>query len=67
MGMKSWSLQVRGVAPMYVPVVQTLVHETGSTVLQPDECMRAAHAAVQLATVTANIERMMKWDTGVQF
>lgn len=44
-----------------------LVHEPGSTVFHPHDCMQAAHAATQLATGTANIDLMMKWETGVQF
>jgi uncharacterized protein YutE (UPF0331/DUF86 family) len=44
-----------------------LVHEPGSTVFHPHDCMQAAHAATQLAIGTANIDLMMKWETGVQF
>ncbi|MBB6186658.1 DUF4145 domain-containing protein [Rhodanobacter sp. MP7CTX1] len=44
-----------------------LVHEPGSTVCHAHDCMQAVHAATQLATVTANIDLRMKWETGVQF
>lgn len=44
-----------------------LMHEPGSTICHSHDCVRAAHAAIQLATDNANIDLTMKWQTGVQF
>lgn len=44
-----------------------LVHEPGSTICRPHDCMQAAYAAVQLATGGASLDLRMKWETGVHF
>jgi len=44
-----------------------LIHEPASTVCLPRHCMMAARAAIDLAVGGADLELILKWETGAEF
>jgi len=43
------------------------MHEPGSTVCTPRDCLQAAHIAIQFATEAIDLSLTMKWQTGSEF